>query len=243
MTGTAVITGATGAIGSKLAELLAARGFSLVLAARTPEPLDALASRLGARAFPCDVTEPEQVAALLAAAAESGQPIKAVAHCVGSVFLKPLHLTTDTDWRGVMRQNLDSAYLVLRESVKAMRKEGGAVVLSSSAAARVGLSNHEAIAAAKGGIESLVASAAATYAHARVRINCVAPGLVRSAMTERITGNPASLKVSTEMHPLGRIGEGADVARAMAFLLDPDQSWITGQVLGVDGGLGTIKSR
>lgn len=74
-------------------------------------------------------------------------------------------------------------------------------------------------------------------------MNCVAPGLVRSALTARITGSESALKASLAMHPLGRVGEPADVARALEFLLDPANDWITGQVLGVDGGLGMLKTR
>jgi NAD(P)-dependent dehydrogenase (short-subunit alcohol dehydrogenase family) len=124
-----------------------------------------------------------------------------------------------------------------------MESSGGAIVLVSTAAAAIGLANHEAIAAAKAGVEGLARSAAATYAARRIRVNCVAPGLVRSALTARITGNESALKASLAMHPLGRVGEPADVARALEFLLDPANDWITGQVLGVDGGLGMLKTR
>jgi NAD(P)-dependent dehydrogenase (short-subunit alcohol dehydrogenase family) len=105
------------------------------------------------------------------------------------------------------------------------------------------LSNHEAIAAAKGAINGLVLSAAASYAPRGIRVNAVAPGLVRTPMTSRITGNEASLKASTAMHALGRIGEPEDVASGLAWLLDPAQSWVTGQILGIDGGLGSLRGR
>ena len=108
-------------------------------------------------------------------------------------------------------------------------------------AARAGLSNHEAIAAAKAGVIGLTLSAAATYARQHIRINCVAPGLVRSPLTRKLTESEAALKASTNMHPLGRIGEPSDVASALAWLLDPEQSWVTGQVLGVDGGLSSLR--
>jgi NAD(P)-dependent dehydrogenase (short-subunit alcohol dehydrogenase family) len=121
--------------------------------------------------------------------------------------------------------------------------KGGSVVLVSSAAARLGLANHEAIAAAKAGVIGLTLSAAATYAARGLRVNAVAPGLVRTPLTARITGSEAALKASTALHALGRIGEPEDVASAIAWLLDPAQSWVTGQVLGVDGGLATLRSR
>jgi NAD(P)-dependent dehydrogenase (short-subunit alcohol dehydrogenase family) len=113
----------------------------------------------------------------------------------------------------------------------------------SSAAARIGLANHEAIAAAKAGLEGLARSAAATYARQRIRFNVVAPGLVRTPLTRGLVANELAEKASLAMHPLGRLGEPGDVARAIAWLLDPDQNWITAQVLGVDGGLADVKAR
>jgi NAD(P)-dependent dehydrogenase (short-subunit alcohol dehydrogenase family) len=116
-------------------------------------------------------------------------------------------------------------------------------VLCSTAAARAGFANHEAIAAAKAGVIGLTLSAAATYAPRNIRVNCVAPGLVDTPLAARITGSPAALQASTAMHALGRIGRPEDVASAMAWLLDPENSWVTGQVIGVDGGLGSLKPR
>lgn len=111
-------------------------------------------------------------------------------------------------------------------------------MLLSSAAARHGFANHEAIAAAKAGIIGLTLSAAATYARQKIRVNCVAPGLVRTPLTIGITSNEIMLKNSAAMHALGRIGEPEEVAAAIRFLLESE--WVTGQVLGVDGGLSSV---
>ncbi len=238
-----LILGATGAIGGATARRLAARGGRLALAGRNRDVLEPLAAELGALALPLDATVSSQVdAAVQATVAHHGRLDGAV-NCVGSVLLKPAHLTKDDEFQATLTTNLLSSFYLLRASVKAMGTAGGALVFCSSAAAHGGLPNHEAIAAAKAGIEGMVNSAAASYASRRIRINCVAPGLVRSGLTARITGNEAALKVSLAMHPLGRIGEPDDVARVIEFLLDPANDWMTAQVIGVDGGLGSLKPR
>ena len=106
-----------------------------------------------------------------------------------------------------------------------------------------GMINHEAIAAAKAGVVGLAQSAAATYARYNIRVNCVAPGLTRTPLTASLTKNELALKGSTALHPLGRIGEPHQVASAIAWFLEPENDWVTGQVLAVDGGLSTLQPR
>jgi NAD(P)-dependent dehydrogenase (short-subunit alcohol dehydrogenase family) len=163
-----------------------------------------------------------------------------VVNCVGSVLLKPAHLTSVEEWNSVIETNLTTSFAAVRASAKAMRGSGGSVVLMSSAAAHQGLQNHEAIAAAKAGVEGLARSSAASYARQGIRVNAVAPGLVRTPLTARITGNPAGEKASLSMHALGRLGEPSDVASMVVWLLDAENTWVTGQVFGVDGGLGAL---
>lgn len=238
-----VVLGATGGIGSELCRQLCASGANVVAAGRNCEKLRELAEAIGVRPFTLDATIAEQVTACLADAQQTFGRVDGVANCVGSLLLKPAHLTSDAEWQTTMATNLTTAFVAVRAGAKAMLQSGGSIVLVSSAAARVGLANHEAIAAAKAGVVGLTLAAAASYAERGIRVNCVAPGMVRTTLTARLTANEASVKSSTAMHPLGRIGEPSDVASVMALLLDPRQSWITGQVFGIDGGMSTLRTR
>jgi NAD(P)-dependent dehydrogenase (short-subunit alcohol dehydrogenase family) len=222
-----LILGGTGGIGSALCRRLAESGARVVAPGRDV----------------VDATSVDAVDALVADTLAAEGRLDGVANCVGSVFLKPAHLTTEAEFDDVLRVNLKSAFAAVRAAGRHLAKNGGSVVLVSTAAARVGLSNHEAVAAAKAGVIGLTLSAAATYAPRKIRFNAVAPGLTRTAATERIWGNEAAAKASVAMHALGRFGEPEDVASAIAWLLDPAQSWVTGQVLGVDGGLGSVRPR
>jgi len=189
-----------------------------------------------------DMTRPDEVEASFAAVAEQLGPPDALVHAVGSTLLKPAHITTDAELDDVLAVNLLSAFYALRSFVRLVpRDRGASVVLFSTAATRVGLANHEAIAAAKGGIDGLVVSAAATYAPRGIRVNAIAPGLVRTNLTRRITGSEPALRASLAMHALGRVGEADEIAAAAAYLLSPDASWITGQVISVDGGLSSVR--
>ncbi|MBL8804074.1 MAG: SDR family oxidoreductase [Planctomycetes bacterium] len=238
-----LILGAHGAVGSDPARRLAARGDALVLLGRDGAKLAALAAETGALPVTGDATVAADVERAVQAALSAHGRLDGAVNCVGSVLLKPAHMTRDEEFLATLATNLHSSFWLVRAAAKAMEPSGGAIVLVSTAAAAIGLANHEAIAAAKAGVEGLARSAAASYAARRIRVNCVAPGLVRSALTARITGSESVLKASLAMHPLGRVGEPADVARALEFLLDPANDWITGQVLGVDGGLGMLKTR
>jgi NAD(P)-dependent dehydrogenase (short-subunit alcohol dehydrogenase family) len=170
---------------------------------------------------------------------ESVGVIDGVVNCAGSLLLKPAHLTTAGQFDEVIVASLKTAFAVVRAAGKYMRG-GGSVVLVSSAAAMAGYANHEAIASAKAGIIGLVRSAAATYASQNLRFNAVAPGLIETPLTQQLTTNPAARKISEAMHALGRIGSPEDIARAICFLLDTRNSFITGQVIAVDGGLSMV---
>jgi 3-oxoacyl-[acyl-carrier protein] reductase len=234
-----VIVGASGGVGSALARRLTRNGVEVVLLGRSAEKLAALAAELGAEAHVVDASGPDDLDQVVG----SLGPIQGMVNCAGSLLLKPAHVTSEAEWLQTMQANLTTAFATVRAGAKAMLAAGGSIVLLSTAAARTGFANHEAIAAAKAGVIGLTLSAAATYAPRNIRVNCIAPGLVDTPLATRITGNEAALKASVAMHALGRIGRPEDVASAIAWLLDPENSWITGQVIGVDGGLGSLRTR
>lgn len=238
-----VVLGATGGIGTALARRLAAGGARLVVAARDSEKLEELAGSIDATPHVLDATRFEEVERGVQQAVERYGRVDGVANCVGSVLLKPAHLTSEDEWQQTLALNLGSAFATVRAGARAMMKSGGSLVLISSAAARVGLVNHEAIAAAKAGVEGLVRAAAASYARYGIRVNAVAPGLVRTPLTAMITSNEAAERASIAMHAIGRLGLPRDIASVVAWLLNPRNDWVTGQVLGIDGGLSTVRTR
>ncbi len=237
-----LILGATGGIGAATTHRLVHSGARVFLAGRDGERLGALGKQLDAPWATVDASDFDAVDALFDRASNELGRIDGVVNLAGSILIKPAHLTSAREYQSTIVQNLTTAFATVRAAGRTMRGHGGAVVLMASAAARTGLAHHEAIAAAKGGVMGLMLSAAATYA-GTLRVNCVAPGLTRTPLSQPILSSPSAERASIAMHPSGRLGEPGDVASAIVFLLDPANTWVTGQVLGVDGGLGTIRPR
>ena len=224
-----VIAAASG-IGQATVKQLKATGHQVFTTARDQSKItpDAL----------LDATDFEAVERVFQQAGE----IAGVVNCSGSLLLKAAHLTSKAQYQATIDASLTTAFATVRAAGKYLRN-GGSVVLVSSAAALEGLANHEAIAAAKAGIIGLTLAAAASYAGNNLRVNAVAPGLTETPLTQSLTANASSRQLSEAMHALGRLGQPDDIARAIVFLLDPANSWITGQVLAVDGGLSRVRPR
>ncbi|TVP44612.1 MAG: SDR family oxidoreductase [Gemmatimonadales bacterium] len=239
-----LVVGGTSGIGLALSRRLGARGARVVATGRDRARMDELDPVPGVeRRVLADAADFEPMDDLLKELSGADAPrLSGVVNCAGSILLRPAHLTSADDLAETLRQNLVTAFSVVRAAGRHL-PEGGSVVLFSTAAVRLGLAAHEAVAAAKGGVEGLTRSAAATYAGRRLRFNAVAPGLVETPMAERIVGNEAGRKASLQLHALGRLGAPEDVAAMVEFLLEPGNDWITGQVFGVDGGLGSVRGR
>ena len=237
---TLLITGASSGVAQGIARELSAQGWQVARVCRDIARLEGDTS--DAMAADVSTESGAQQAMEFATARFDGLP-GAVANCAGSSLIAPIGRTSEAQYRAVMAANLDTAFFVSRAYASALSaaKQGGSLLLFSSVVAATGVANHAAIAAAKGGIESLARSLAADFSGIGLRVNCIAPGLMRTPMTARMLGNDASVKQISAQYPLGRHGEVADAAALAAFLLSDAAGWITGQVIGLDGGFSAVR--
>jgi NAD(P)-dependent dehydrogenase (short-subunit alcohol dehydrogenase family) len=187
-----------------------------------------------------DISNFEQVEQAMQSAVENLGEINGVVNFCGSILLKPAHLTSFDDYIKTINSSLTTSFAITRAAAKFV-KQNCSVVFIGSAAANIGLANHEAISAAKGGVISLAKSAAATYASKGIRFNVINPGLIDTKLTSRIIQNPESLKYSLSMHASERPGSVEDIANMVMFLLSPHNKWITGSAFDIDCGLSSVK--
>ena len=240
-----VIFGATGGIGKCLSFDLI-NNHNLYLGSRDLDKVENLLSDINnnnniCRGNQIDITEFSTIEPFLDEAVKSMGSIDCIINCVGSLLLKPAHLTKQEELNNVFNTNVFSSFNIIKYGFKHMRKDGGSMIFFSSAASMVGLKNHDAIAAAKGAISSMVLSSASTYARYNIRINAIAPGLVETPLTEKITSNKISLDYSKSIHGLNRIGKPENFIPTVNSLLDNRSDWITGQTIAIDGGLSNVK--
>ncbi|MCW5823096.1 MAG: SDR family oxidoreductase [Cyanobacteria bacterium TGS_CYA1] len=238
-----LVIGAYGGVGRELCMRLSKRGARLVIAGRDEDKLNALASTVNAHPVVVDACEYNQVQEAVNSALAVHGRLDGVANCVGSLILKPAHLTSVEEWSQTISTNLNSSFALLKFASKAMMATGGSIVFVSSAAAKIGLSNHEAIAAAKAGIEGMARSAAASYSRQKIRVNCVAPGMIETPLTQSLRANQTQFQASIDMHALGRIASPGEVASVIDWLLGAESAFVTGQSISVDGGLSSVRAK
>ena len=236
-----LVYGATGGIGSALCRRLAGEGRALHLVARDAGRLQAMASELGASWSAVDLLQPDAFAQV---AEDAGPTLSGLAYAIGSINLKPFERMSAADFDRDFRLNASAAALAVQAALPALRAapKPAAVVLFSSVAAGRGFPMHASIGMAKAAVEGLVRALAAELAPA-VRINAIAPSLTDTPLAQRIIGSPHLREAIAAAHPMGRLGTPDDAAATAAFLLSSQAYWITGQVLGVDGGRGAVAGK
>lgn len=238
----ALVTGATGGLGQAVAHRLQQAGWSLIVTSRDQSKLTAIYGNQHLQiATDCSSY---QGARHIFEIAQAHQQIPTVlAHCVGNVRLGALHRMSENDFNECLSANLISAFHTLAAFIGQLREADltGAAVLVSSAAARIGTPNHEAVSAAKAGLEGLVRGAAATAAPAGIRVNAVAPGIMDSPAANRVLSSENARIAAAKQYPLPGIGTTAEVADLMLWLLSDQASRVTGQTWAIDAGFSTIR--
>ena len=237
------VLGAAGGVGSVVCDNLSKQGWKVVASGRTEESLQTLTIQIdNIDILPVDARDDDAMKQAVTDIIQTHGRLDAVVVAVGSILLRPLHATSAQQVQDTIDQNLTTAFNAVRSAaVPMMRGDGGRIVLFSSVAATHGMTNHAAIAAAKGAVEGLTRASAADYAKRGIRINAIAPAMTDTPMSENLLKSEAGRKISDSMHPVGRIGEAKEIADVASWLIDGAPEWMTGQIIGVNGGLGTIK--
>ena len=226
-----LIFGATGSIGSNLATQLFNSNQNIHLVARNEQEVKTLSEKFKCTYSVADVLEDNFIEKIKSQISE----VKGIAYCVGSIDLKPFRMVNEQDFNKCMKLNLYSAVEAIKGYQESLKKNKGSVVLFSTVAAQRGFTNHAIIASTKAAVEGLTVSLAAEFAP-NIRVNCIAPSLTNSKIAEPMLKNKALADGIAKAHPLKRLGEGKDSASLAKFLITEDSSWVTGQVIAVDGG-------
>ncbi len=229
-----LVVGGSSGIGLCLVNMLASQGAQVYSASRTKSE-DSPESLIH---IPIDVLSNFDLLA-----EQLPENLHGLVYAVGSINLKPFSRFTEDDFINDYKLNVIGAARTIQTAYKSLRKAGASsIVLLSSVAAKTGMPYHASIAAAKGGVESLALSLAAEFASQNIRVNVVAPSLTDTPLAENLLNTPEKREASAKRHPLGRIGKPEDIASAISFLLSDASGWISGQVIGIDGGMGNLKT-
>ena len=233
MSGKYLIFGATGSIGSNLAKMMVTRKKDVQLIGRDENSLKTLSSELNCKYNVLDVLDEQSIKNLKNEFEDND--IYGIAYCVVSIDLKPVRAVKKDDFLKCFELNFFPMVETIKNFQDNLKKNKGSIVMFSTVAVQRGFTNHSIIASVKGAIEGLTVSLAAEFAP-NIRVNCIAPSLTKSKIAEPILKNKLIAEGVAKAHPLKRIGEGKDAAAMAQFLLSEERSWITGQIIGVDGG-------
>lgn len=171
------------------------------------------------------------------------EQLHGMVYSVGSINLKPFGRLTDEDFLLDFNLNVLGPARIIKHALRPLKNAAGSsVVMISTVAAKVGMPYHTSIAAAKGAVEGMAVTLAAELAFQNVRVNVVAPSLTDTPLASHLLSTPEKREASAKRHPLGKIGTPEDIGKLITFLLSEDSKWMTGQVIGIDGGMGTLKT-
>ena len=232
-----LIFGATGSIGSKLSENMYESDKEVHLIGRDEEELKKLASKLNSEYSVIDILSDNLSETIKENFGDKN--ISGIAYCIGSIDLKPLRVSKKEDFKKCLDVNFFPIIEIIKSLQDNLKKNNGSIILFSTVAVKKGFTNHAIISSAKGAIEGLTVSLAAEFAP-NIRVNCIAPSLTNSKMSQSILKNKMMADGIAKSHPMKRIGQAADIASMAKFLLSDESPWITGQIIGVDGGKSSL---
>ena len=232
-----LIFGATGSVGSSLTKLVKESSMDAHLIGKNEDEISNLKDQTGFSYSIADVSDENFIETIDKDL--DGLEISGIAYCVGSIDLKPLNLVSKKDYLKSFELNLFPIVEIIKKFKDNLKKNKSSIVLFSTIAVKQGFPNHSIISPVKASLEGLTVSLAAELAP-NVRVNCIAPSLSKSKMAGKILSNPKIAEGIAKQHPLKRVGEGNDSAALAKFLLSDESSWITGQIIGVDGGRSNV---
>ncbi len=232
-----LIFGGTGAIGFSIAKKMNEEGYSPVIISRNKEDLASKAENIGCEYETCDILDSDQIENV---SKKYNDEVVGLAYCVGSINLKPLRMSKNDDFIDSFKINTLGAINVIKSNLPSLTKNNGSILLFSTVAVQQGFTNHSIVSSSKGAIEGLTLSLAAEFAP-KIRVNCIAPSLTDSKMSQKMVSNETIKKAIENMHPIPKIGQGEDFGDLSSFLLSEKNSWITGQIFHIDGGRSTLR--
>jgi NAD(P)-dependent dehydrogenase (short-subunit alcohol dehydrogenase family) len=242
----AVVTGGGSGIGAATAGLFAAEGARVAILDRDLPRAETIVAAIrhqgfDAMAYSCDVAQEAEVREVVQNVAKRFGHVDVLFTSAGTAIRRSVPDTDVADWDRLMETNLRGPFLCAKFCLEHFHPEGGSIIHIASVTGITGVRSRAAYSASKGALVALTRNMAMDLASRRIRVNCVCPGFVRTAMAQPLLSDPVRHDRLVNMHPLGRLGEPEDVARAVLFLASDESSWITGTSLVVDGGFSAGK--